>query len=279
MLMATCKPCLQGIDVLIVDDNRTAQLALRQVLADWGMRVVSAETCQQGLDHLRRATAKGKPFRVVLSDYPLSGLDDAVQELKSADATIIMTTSDQYNEASGYCRRLGAHTPLIKPVKQSELRATLRDLLIRKEDTQMPSAMIEAQPSSTPGLHVLLAEDNIVNQKLAEKMLQKLNHQVVIAHNGKEAVNRVRCEQFDLVFMDVHMPEMDGFTATRSIREWEKGRNTRIPIIAMTANAMKGYDQECRAAGMDGYISKPISLSSLQKVIAQQMEAIKAAAL
>ncbi|HEV3041963.1 MAG TPA: two-component regulator propeller domain-containing protein [Candidatus Angelobacter sp.] len=275
------EPHFQGIDVLVVDDNRASRLALWQVLADWGMRVVSAETYQQACDHLHRAAAEGMPFRVVLSDYPLSGQDDVMHDLKPAGVAIIMTTSDRYNEASENCRSLGAHTPLIKPVKQSELRAALRDLLLGKdgllqnEDTRTPSETVEMRPSPTPGLHVLLAEDNIVNQKLAEKMLQMLHHQVVIAHNGKEAVERVRREYFDLVLMDVHMPEMDGFAATRSIREWEKGSHTHVPIIAMTANAMKGYDQECFAAGMDGYISKPISLSSLQKVIAQQIDGIK----
>jgi CheY-like chemotaxis protein len=118
-------------------------------------------------------------------------------------------------------------------------------------------------------LRVLLAEDNMVNQKLAERMLGKLHHRVVIANNGKEAFERIQQEPFDLVLMDMQMPEMDGLAATQAVREWEKGRGRHIPIIAMTANAMKGDDLVCLEAGMDGYIAKPISLMMLKKTIEQ----------
>jgi CheY-like chemotaxis protein len=270
---------IQGVRALVVDDNGTNRRILQRVLESWGLEAIAVDSADEALRHLRQGATDGKPYRLLLADYRMPEMNglNLVRELREASietvAALIMTTSDDYNETALGCRELGIKSPLIKPVKRSELLMAVYDLFASGLAARAADVVTAAgNANSMPRLRILLAEDNLVNQRLAEKMLQKLNHEVVIAQNGKQALERIQRETFDLVFMDVHMPEMDGSTATRAIRDWEKGRDVHIPIIAMTANAMKGDDQECVAAGMDGHVAKPISVKMLQEAIARQME-------
>jgi len=275
------RPILNGTSVLIVDDNRTNRLILQRVLESWGMRAVAVESAPEAILLLQRASAEGQSFGILLTDYRMPDMDGLrlIREVKRAPGlvgtAILMVTSEDYNETYARCSELGVRAPLIKPVKHSELLAAVSNLLLPSGASHAPVApSADDQPSSRVKLRILLAEDDLVNQKLGERMLHKLHHEVVIVQDGKQAVERIQRESFDLVFMDVHMPKMDGFAATRAIRDWERARGAHTPIIAMTANAMKGDDQECFAAGMDGYIAKPFSLNGLQKTIAQQMDAV-----
>jgi CheY-like chemotaxis protein len=183
-------------------------------------------------------------------------------------ATIMMLTSADQTSSAVRCRKLGVTYYLIKPIKPAELLIAIRRAL-----RQLPARAMVQQPApvTTQGqsLRVLVAEDNLVNQKLAAKLLEKLGHSVALAENGAEAVSQWQQSAYDLILMDVQMPEMDGFEATRRIREQEKSSGGHVPIVAMTAYAMSGDRERCLAAGMDGYVSKPVSLAALQKVIAE----------
>jgi CheY-like chemotaxis protein len=167
----------------------------------------------------------------------------------------------------------------LKPIKQSELLAAIMTVL-GKSAPPAPSSVEKERPveGGAPqkqlderqrSLHILLAEDNLVNQKLAMRVLEKQRHTVVVVGNGRQAVSAVEKEQFDLVLMDVQMPEMGGFEATAAIREKEKATGAHIPIIAMTANAMQGDRERCLVAGMDDYVSKPVCLEELMKVLSK----------
>jgi len=159
------------------------------------------------------------------------------------------------------------------PFKPSELYSAVERLL---SETNLESVVSESSlpidRGATRALNILLAEDNLMNQKLAERMLEKLGHRVEVVANGLQALEKVKSETFDLVFMDGHMPEMDGLAATVAIRQWESIRGTHIPIIAMTAMAMKSDREACLRAGMDGFISKPISMKAIQDAIEQVMD-------
>jgi CheY-like chemotaxis protein len=160
-------------------------------------------------------------------------------------------------------------------VKQSELLAVIRKVLAPSHDVEQGPPPVLAVPSGK--LLVLLAEDNLVNQRLAVRLLERMGHEVVVAQTGREALDKFRNNAFDLVLMDVQMPEMDGFAATEAIRKWEHGRQKHVPVIAMTAHAMKGDRESCLEAGMDGYIAKPASREELQQAIEAVMKASVAA--
>jgi CheY-like chemotaxis protein len=168
---------------------------------------------------------------------------------------------------------LGIKSYLIKPVKQCELLAAIRRVMATEAEVLATSPR-EQGPLGQ--FRILLAEDNLVNQRLAVGLLEKMGHQVTVAQNGREALDLLEERDFDLVLMDVQMPEMDGFAATRELRKREEGRQRHIPVIAMTAHAMKGDRETCIAAGMDGYIAKPISRADLQQVINQAVRVSEA---
>jgi CheY-like chemotaxis protein len=185
--------------------------------------------------------------------------------------TIMMLTSAGHRGDAVRCQELGIAAYLLKPIRQSELReAIARVLGAREQNGAIPlitrfSLQDAREPSAS--LHILLAEDNRVNQRLATRLLEKRGHSVVVAADGREALAAIAKEGFDLVLMDLQMPEMDGFEATVAIREKEKAGGARLPIVALTAHAMKGDREKCLAAGMDGYLTKPIRTPELDEVL------------
>jgi two-component system, sensor histidine kinase and response regulator len=188
---------------------------------------------------------------------------------------ILMLTSDRRPGDSARCRELGVTHHLIKPIKHDELRRAL-NALIEDRDGRAGPMQSGPEPVSTTSpirpLRVLVAEDNVVNQRLASAMLARLGHEVVIVSDGVEAVAAVNQERFDVVFMDVQMPTMSGLDATASIRESERGTSVRVPIVAMTARAMSGDRERCLEAGMDDYVTKPVSLVAIENALRRVMD-------
>jgi two-component system sensor histidine kinase/response regulator len=190
------------------------------------------------------------------------------QDPELADTTVIVLTSGARSDDLKRCEGLGVAAHLMKPVKQSELFDAIGmslGITIREDEVE---ATLQGEPESQrPSLRCLLAEDSLVNQKLAVALLEKHGHKVTVTNNGKEAIAALASQQFDVVLMDVEMPEMGGLEATAVIRVQEQQRGTHIPIIAMTAHAMKGDRERCLDAGMDGYVAKPIRAAQLFQTI------------
>ena len=265
---------LRDLPVLVVDDNATNRRILEEVLGNWGMRPLAVDGGEAALAALGRAAAAGKPFPLVLLDAHMPGMDGftLAERIRrgpgSARTLMVMLTSAGHPEDVARCRELGIDVYLMKPVKQSELFSALLAALGHSE----PDAPAGPRPAASgrgrrPPLHVLLAEDNPVNQKLALRLLEKRGHTVVLAGDGKEALAALTRRPFDLVLMDVQMPDMDGFEAAKRIRREETGTGRHVPILAMTAYAMKGDRERCLAAGMDGYVAKPIQPAELFETI------------
>jgi len=266
---------LEGVRVLVVDDNATNRRIFKEMLANWAMSPASADGGPAALAAMHQAKDAGEPFTLVLLDADMPNMDGfAVAEVIKEDpalagATIMMLTSARQKGDAARCRQLGVAAYLVKPIKQSDLlEAIVRTLSPREHRGTRPalpddeSSGIERSP-----LRILLAEDNAVNQKLAVRSLEKRGHRVTVAQNGKEALAALENEAFDLILMDVQMPEMDGFEATAAIREREEHTGEHVPIIAMTARAMKGDRERCLEAGMDAYVAKPIRRRELFRTI------------
>ncbi len=267
---------LTDLPVLIVDDNATNRRILEEVFTNWRMRPVAVESGATALATLEKSLRAGQPFAVVLLDGHMPDMDGfAVAERISrdhgyADIKLVMLTSASQPEDVARCRKLGISAYLTKPIKQSELFDVIITAIGQTEGERPRAPKRSKRPRRAQRrLHVLIAEDNPVNQLLARRIFEKLGHQVTVVGNGREALSAVQAGNFDLVAMDVQMPEMDGLAATAAIRAWEKAAGTHTPILAMTAHAMKGDRERCLAAGMDGYTSKPIRIGELEQAIAQ----------
>jgi len=258
-------PGLKEMVVLVVDDNATSRQILEEILLGWKMVPTVAEG-EDAIRVLEDAGRSGRPVSLVLLDATASEKDcfalaAKIKENPECSAPMIMTTSSMGMRGDAEkCRKLGIAAYLTKPIKQSELfDAILTVLDIHgAEPGENDLVTKHSIRESRTRLRILLAEDNVVNQRLAVKVLNKRGYCVVVAGNGKEAVAAFEQEPFDAILMDVQMPEMDGFEATGVIREKEKETGSHIPIIAMTAHAMKGDRERCLEAGMDEYVSKPI---------------------
>jgi CheY-like chemotaxis protein len=266
--------CLFGLEVLVVDDNATNRRILAELLDSWHMKPIPASSAAEALESLQRAQRGGGALRLVLTDAHMPNTDGftLTQWIKDqpefGDPVVIMLTSGDRVEDSDRCQQLGIADYLLKPVKQSELlEAIERALGVTVPKKELTKGLEESTPFHGP-LRILLAEDSLVNQKLAVALLEKQGHWVTVVNNGSEAVDVSAREEFDLILMDVQMPIMDGFEACRSIRKRESATGSHIPIIAMTAHALKGDRQRCLDAGMDGYVSKPIRVQELYTAIA-----------
>jgi PAS domain S-box-containing protein len=262
---------LRGRRVLVVDGSATQREVLAEMMATWGLEVTAAESGERALDALDQAHARGAAFAVALLDAHAPGMDGfaLIQAIRSAPAIrdtalVLMTTAGRPGERARGAE-LGVATTVSKPVTHADLRHALVRAL----------AAGGAEPARRKGraaraarrLHVLVAEDNAVNRTLVVRLLQKRGHRATVASNGREALGALEREAFDVALMDVQMPELDGFETTAEIRARERTSGRHMPIVAMTAHAMKGDRERCLAAGMDGYVSKPIDGRKLFEAI------------
>ena len=270
---------LTGLPVLIVDDNYTNRLLLQEMVTGWGLVPSTAADGKEALELTWKAFSSIKPYRLVLLDMQMPDLDgfDVAKMIKSApfgkEVKIIMLSSMGQRGDAARCRENGISGYLAKPVKQSDLLDAIMMTMGLQAEEEATVITRHTVYDARERLNILLAEDNMVNQILAIKILESRGHQVTLAANGREAVETFQKDDFDLILMDIQMPEMDGFEATSTIRKllYEKqnqeGQIAAIPIVAMTAHAMKGDREKCLAAGMDDYVSKPINPEELFRVI------------
>jgi signal transduction histidine kinase/DNA-binding response OmpR family regulator len=276
---------LKDLSVLVVDDNDTNRYILKEILTNWHINSAEVDSGQGALAVMKQAKKVGKPFSLVLIDYNMPEMDGFTlaekinQDPDLAKSIIMMLTSAATRGDSARCRKLGISGYLIKPVKQSELLDAIMLSLgaTTKEKEPVPLITRHTIRESRRGLHILLAEDNIINQKVAVHILERYGHKVIVAKNGQEVLQALKKENFDLILMDVQMPKMDGFAATASIREKEKKTGSHIPIIAMTAHAMKGDRERCLDSGMNDYIAKPLKAEHLTKTIDHVMSKVRKA--
>jgi CheY-like chemotaxis protein len=268
---------LKGVRVLVVDDHPINRADLAALCTAWGMRPDEAVS---GEEAVRRAceVSAGDPYRIILLDRRMPGMDglEALKRIRHtpriSDTPVILLCSQADRGERKDCGDAGCQGHLAKPVQASALLSTASAALgIATCPLVSPATQSRTGPDKAPaedlaGRRVLLAEDNVVNQKLAATLLRKMGCRVDIAANGVEAVRLAGETRYDIILMDCQMPEMDGFQATREIREREHGKR-RVPIIALTAHTMAGDREKCLAAGMDGYVSKPIQIPSLREAL------------
>jgi len=273
---------LAGVKVLIVDDNSTNLRILEAMARRWQMKPTAVDSGEKALEKLSGARGAGRPYQLILTDMHMPGMDgfSLVGKIREhpefSIATIMMLTSAGHRGDAERCKALGVVAYLLKPIRQGELRVAIaRALGTRQQEGTGPiitrfSVKDVQQPSAS--LHVLVAEDNAVNQRLVVRLLEKRGHRIEVASNGREALAALKKARFDLVLMDVQMPEMDGLEATAAIREREKNDGTHQPVIALTAHAMKGDREKCLVAGMDGYLTKPIRPEELDEILKSYTE-------
>jgi len=264
---------LRGRRVLLVDDNETHRRIIAAMLDDWGMNTAVCRDGQSAITELERAAAASEAYDVAVIDALMPGLDGfdlaawiAEHPRSAAHVTMLLTPAGPRGDAAR-CRDLGVDSYTTKPITRAELMAALLASLADGTDKLAVEHRRGQYRQSSRGLEILLAEDNSVNQKLAIRLLERFGHQATVAQHGREAVEKFRDGAFDLILMDVQMPEMNGYEATAAIRDIEAGSDRRIPIIAMTAHAMKGDRERCLEAGMVGYVSKPVEAPALYEAI------------
>jgi two-component system, sensor histidine kinase and response regulator len=265
---------LVDLAVLVIDDNATNRKILDAMLKHWMMRPEMAASGADGLAALERAASAGTPFPLVLLDAQMPNMDGfslaerIKQNPRLAGATIMMLTSAGQRGDVSRCGDLGIAVYLIKPIRQSELMEAILSALGKAAGhDRAPVITRHTLRENRRKLRILLAEDNSVNQLIAVRILEKRGHHVTVAANGREAVAASQQSRFDLVLMDLQMPGMDGFEATAAIRQQEASSGTRLPIIALTAHAMATDRERCLAAGMDGYIAKPVKGEDLIETV------------
>jgi CheY-like chemotaxis protein/HPt (histidine-containing phosphotransfer) domain-containing protein len=275
---------LHGLPVLVVDDNATSRQTLVEMLQSWELRPWAVDSAAAARAALAEEAGRGAPFRLVLLDAHMPGEDGfaLAQQLRGLSeldtAVVMMITSVDVPGDVTRCRQLGCAC-LTKPFRPSDLLDAILTALGDARAAQPRPAVPDVPPAlAHRPLRILLAEDNAVNQTLAVSLLEKGGHSVRVAANGKEALAALERETFDVVLMDVGMPEMDGFVATAAIRARERGTGRHQPIIAMTAHALKGDRERCLEAGMDGYVTKPFRRAALFEALATVAPAPAAAA-
>jgi two-component system sensor histidine kinase/response regulator len=264
---------LSNIRVLVVDDNATNLRILDGILGSWGMRATLATSGSEALKILSGPHIDMEQFALIITDARMPRMDgfqlvERIRQLPSFKAaTILMLSSIPSAEDAERSRELKLSSYLVKPVRRSALLSAITESLLGSSVPHEETVTAIAKPARGKSLKVLVAEDNAVNRKLASSILQRAGHSAILVTNGREAVDAIEREQFDVVLMDVQMPVMGGFEATRLIRERQAGSGRRTPIIAATAHAMKGDREACFEAGMDGFAPKPIQSAKLLEML------------
>jgi signal transduction histidine kinase/DNA-binding response OmpR family regulator len=268
---------LRAVKVLVVDDNRTNRRILDGMLKRWEMTPILVEGGEEAIAELSSAREAGEPYRLVLTDMHMPKMDGftLVERIRHrpelATATIMMLTSAGHRGDAERCKEVGVAAYLLKPIRQSELRESIALVLGASEQSGaiplVTRYSLHDSRDPVTVLRILVAEDNVVNQRLVVRLLEKRGHRVVLAVDGRQALEALSQESFDLVFMDVQMPEMDGLDATTIIREKEKKTGKHQPIVALTAHAMTGDRDRCLTVGMDGYLTKPIRPQELDRIL------------
>jgi len=275
---------VRGLRVLIIDDNPTSLSILRQTCERWSMQPQEASSGAEGLRKLEESLAVGPSYGLILVDQQMPGIggfeiggfeiggfeiiDQVRAEADLKHIPMIMLSSSHQRTAIARCRQLGVAC-LIKPTKSSELLRAMRNALGQPHAAGPEELSPNREKAISYPLHILLAEDNPVNQKLAIVLLEKAGHRVVLAQNGLEAVAQWAAGDFDLILMDIQMPELEGLAATGQIRQREQVTGKHIPIVAMTAHAMAGDRERCLQSGMDDYLTKPVQRQELLGVLAR----------
>ena len=266
---------LAGLTVLIVDGNATSRQLLQEMLVSWGMNPTLAARGPEALALLERAKTLKAPFPLVLLDAHVPEMngyaiaDRIKNDPKFKESEVVMLTSVGLRGDAAKCREIGISAYLTKPIKRSDLLDVINLMMGSREvrHENQPLLTTHSIRESRDALNILVADDNPVNQTLARRLLEKRGHTVVLAETGRAVLTAIEERTFDLVLMDVQMPEMDGLEATAAIRKREKSSGKHLPIIAMTANAMIGDKEHCLRAGMDGYVAKPLSVKDLFEAI------------
>ena len=286
---------LQELRLLAVDDNATNRHILEETLRQWKVRATIVESGEAAIKELRRAVQAGEPYPLLLVDAMMPEMDgfSLIEKIKmetglAPPAIMMLTSGDRQGDAER-CRSLGVASYLLKPIKPQDLNSAIVSALqgtpeaAARRPRAEPSA---AQQHTSAGdvanrrpLHVLLAEDNLVNRRVATRLIEKQGWTFQAVENGQEAVKAVQANRFDAVLMDVQMPVMDGWQATKAIRAVEETSGGHLPIIAMTAHAMKGDRERCLAAGMDDYVSKPINVGQFVAAVDRALKTAVVASL
>jgi len=261
--------------VLIVDDNATNRQILLRMLESWHMTPTAVDSGAKAIVTLQEGKGIGRAFPLILLDAQMPDMDGfALAEIikRNPDwktATVMMLSSAGQRGDATCCRELGVAAYLTKPVRQGELLDGILIALGTRPENKMSPELVTRQTlrENRNRLHILLVEDNAVNQLVALRLLEKYGHTVSVAVNGRKALEELEKESYDLILMDIQMPEMNGWEATQAIREKEISTGAHVPIVAMTAHAMKGDEERCLAAGMDAYLTKPINMQELLAVL------------
>jgi two-component system, sensor histidine kinase and response regulator len=266
---------IEGQRFLLVDDNRTNRRILEEVLANWGATTVSVDGGAAALRAIDQALSSHHPFDLALIDGMMPEMDGfelaerISGEPRFAGLRMIMLTSAGRIHPTERCRSVGILDCLHKPVSQSELFNSITRILEPEEGAPQEIVMPEVIGPPATRLRVLLAEDHVVNQKVATRMLENLGHRVTVVGDGVQALAAMEAEEFDVVLMDIQMPEMDGFEALAALRKSERHTGMHVPVLALTAHAMKGDMERCLQAGFDGYLSKPIKAAELVHALSE----------
>jgi CheY-like chemotaxis protein len=279
---------LIGLRVLVLDDNEVNRRVVHEQITTFRMRSGSYGSAPEALHAMRQAIRDGDPYDIALADFQMPDMDGkafarAVKADPQLEGTIVVLLTSVGGIREGAAlREAGISACLTKPVRQSELLSTLATVFASRNERRPTQAKKERRvyPAPKPTVplfdghapRVLVVEDNVINQRIAARLLQNLGCTVDVVANGREAVEMIEGIAYDIVFMDVHMPEMDGFAATGEIRHGG-GPHDSVPIVAMTANVMSGDRERCLAAGMNDYLSKPVRAEDLQRVLRQWVRA------
>ncbi len=274
---------LRDLPVLIVDDHATNRRIFRQMALSWQMKPTLAQRGPEALELIAQAATQGTPFSLILLDAQMPGMDGFTvaekikKDVQLASVPVIMLTSAGLRGDAARCRNSGIDAYLTKPVRRSDLLQAIRVVLGPQNGTgkNSPVITVHSLRQERGRLKILLVEDNPVNEVLATRVLERRGHEVIVARTGAAALQSLQDQTPDLVLMDIQMPEMNGFEATAAIRRDELTTGKHLPIIAMTANAMAGDKEHCLAAGMDGYVSKPIRTQDFFSVVDEVLDRAK----